>query len=316
MDRAIHWSCDVHVTGDDLRAYIEVFHQSLHAAALQYLPPSHESILLRHTSMLPSRISAYVSSQFGLAIEYEPAATTSIQVHTGPDRVEDLLLRTPGWVREVAPMFTIDGPNYSLRKRPLTRGYPFRLTSERAALTLEEVSIQLGPWKRFIAYAEVHGRLEGGDWTVEKAHSRARSEVLLGLVRLRQAAARQLSVTKYLEQFQEKIVLLLGEENEAGRARLARMSESLRSFGYEPLCLADIPGQPAQTMLESIATLAAEARFVLVDESRAAQARLDLCRDHGWLAVPLNPGEPEAAVLPALRRAEAAREELEGRMRG
>jgi hypothetical protein len=333
----------VHVTGDDLRAYLEVFHQALAAAAKRYLPADHESILLRHASLLPARISAHVSSQFGVAIEYEPAAPpTSIQVHSGSDRVEDLLLRAPAWARELAPMYSIDGPNHTLRKRPLTRGFPFRLTSERASLTLEEVIVQLGPWKRTIHYAELYGSLDDSDWTVEKAHARARNEVLLGLLRLQQAKARQLPVGKYLEQYQDKMVLLLGDEDDAGQARLAALADTLREFHYEPVCLSDLPPQPEVDRTAAIMTLGAVARFAIVDGPQDAPARLDKCNEQGWLAVPLcargtddswatdslaaggtvlPPGEydaadPAGAILPTLRLVEAAREDLEGRMRG
>jgi hypothetical protein len=305
----------VHVTGDDLRAYIEVFHQSLAATAARHLPPKADGALLRHAGLLPARISAHVSSQFGLAIEYERAATTSIQVHEGSDRVEDLLLRAPAWTREVAPMFTIDGPNHSLRKRPLTRGFPFRLTTERASLTLEDVTIQLGPWKRSILYAEIYGSLDDTDWTVEKAHARARDEVLLAAFRLSQAGARQLPVAQYLEQFHDKLVLVLGDEHAEGRDRLAAVAAELRAFNYEPVLPWELPSQPAHSPADAVLVLGAAARFVFVDGD-AAPLATEVCRDRGWLGVTLDAGDPAAAVLPALRHAEALREEVEGRMRG
>jgi hypothetical protein len=304
----------VHVTGDDLRAYIEVFHQSLAATAARYLPPKSDGALLRHAGLLPARISAHVSSTFGLAVEYEKADTTSIQIHEGTDRVEDLLLRAPAWAREVAPMFSIDGPNHSLRKRPLTRGFPFRLTSDRASLTLEDVTIQLGPWKRSIAYAEIYGSLDDTDWTVEKAHARARDEVLLAAFRLAQAGARQMPVDKYLEQFHDKLVLVLGDDHTGGRARQAAIAGELRALRYEPVLLAELPPQPDHSADEATLAIGAAARFVFAD-GEDAPAVMERCRDSGWLAVKLDAGDPVAAVLPALRHAESTREELEGRMR-
>jgi hypothetical protein len=331
----------VHVTGDDMRAYIEVFHQSLTATASEHLPPGQERSLLRHAALLPARIHAYVSSTFGVAIEYEPAAQMAIVVKDGSERVEDLLLGSPAWSREIAPLYTVDGAHRSLRRRPLTRGFPFRLVSQRASLMVQEVVVQIGPWKRLIAYAEVYGNRDASEWTVDKAHARATVEVLLALIHLKNAGERELTVDEYLAQYRDKVVLLFGGSDAAGLARLEAVAQAMRALQYEPVTLADIPPEPEHDTLETMRAIGANARFAVIDASSDAPLHAALCREQGWLAAPLvapgvdasglgatepadtvlaptayDPADPATAVLQALRRLEARREEAEGRMRG
>jgi hypothetical protein len=331
----------VNVTGDDLRAYIEVFHQALAATASEHLPPGQERSLLRHAALLPASIKAYVSSTFGVAIEYEPAARMGIQVKDGTERIEDLLLGSPAWSRELAPLYTIDGAYRSLRRRPLTRGFPFRLASEKSSLTLQEVVVQIGPWKRLVAYAEVYGTRDAAEWTVEKAHARATMEVLLALIHLKNAGERELTVGEYLAQYRDKVVLLFGGEDAAGSARLETIADAMRALQYEPVTMADIPPEPEHDPWEAMRAIGANARFAVIDASSESNRHLALCREQGWLAAPLaaagmnasafgpaepgdtvlpptayEPADPGTAVLQALRRLEAAREEAEGRMRG
>lgn len=331
----------MNVTSDDLRAYIEVFHQSLAATSMQYLPPGQERSLLRHAALLPAKIRAHVSSTFGIAVEYEPAKQYAVVVNEGKERIEDLLLGSPAWAREVAPMFTFEGPAHTLRKRPLARGFPFRLASERASVTLEDVIVQLGPWKRVVHYAEVYGSRNADDWTLEKAHARAHTEVLLGLIHLKNAGERELAIDDYLEQYRDKVVMLLGGPGPGDEARLDAIAGALRSFHYEPVRLGDIPSEPAHDLWETLRAVGANARFAMIDASPDAGRQLVLCRDQGWLTAPLaaqgtssewlpadapgdsvlatvtyEPAETSSAVLQALRRLEARREEVEGRMRG
>jgi hypothetical protein len=306
------------------------------------LPPGQERELLLHAALLPARIHAYVSSTFGVAIEYEPAAQMAVVVKDGPERIEDLLLNSPAWAREIAPMFTIDGPNRNLRRRPLTRGFPFRLASERCSLTLQEVGVQVGTWKRVIVYAEVYGSRDAADWTVEKAQARATMEVLLGSIHLRNAGERELTVQDYLAQYRDKVVVLLGGSDPAGSARLRALAEALRALHYEPVIAEDIAVETAHEAWEFMRTIGANARFAMVDTSADAARHVALCREQGWLTATLaatgadasqlpaqeagdalvlpahgyDPADPSTAVLQALRRLEAGREEAEGRMRG
>lgn len=59
----------MNVTEGQLIKYLEIFHKSLEETAKQFLPEDQFSNLL-HLSLLPAKITGYVSTQYGIAIEY------------------------------------------------------------------------------------------------------------------------------------------------------------------------------------------------------------------------------------------------------
>ncbi len=62
------------VTDHMLYEYVETFHETLRQTASEFLAENDQKRLL-HAALLPAKITGYVSTQFGVALEYEPAAS-------------------------------------------------------------------------------------------------------------------------------------------------------------------------------------------------------------------------------------------------
>src|SRR5262249_14969588 len=143
-------SCRLNVTAEDLRAYIEVFHRTLEDCARQFLPEENRFDLF-HLSLLPARITGYVSTQFGVGIEYEQAAETSINVIRGSVRVEDLFFRLPSRVRRLKPRFIINAAPILFQGFTMSgesEYFPLRLAKDDASISLVNMTFEVGPWKR------------------------------------------------------------------------------------------------------------------------------------------------------------------------
>jgi hypothetical protein len=132
------------LTEQGLREYVETFHATLSETASSCLPESDRSRIL-HISLLPATITGYVSTQFGVAVEYELATTTSINVVRGSARVEDLLVQAPHVLQNTGPLIAIPGSNIVIHGLHLKGAFPFRLTSENAAVTLRDMLFSAGP---------------------------------------------------------------------------------------------------------------------------------------------------------------------------
>ena len=83
---AIDHDSRMNVTDDEFRTYIDLFHSTLDATAEEYLSADTRRKLL-HTSLTPARIVGYVSTQFGVAIEYLPSSALEIVIRHGSARV-------------------------------------------------------------------------------------------------------------------------------------------------------------------------------------------------------------------------------------
>lgn len=89
------------VTADEFREYLIEFHRVLLECARAYLPPTQQRQLL-HTAALPCRVVGYVSTQFGVAIDYDPPEQrtgdeqTTVEIVVGSKRIEDLVLYKAG----------------------------------------------------------------------------------------------------------------------------------------------------------------------------------------------------------------------------
>lgn len=276
----------MNVTADGLRAYIETFIGTLNSVSKQSLPPEYRAQLL-HVSLLPARIKGYVSTQFGVAIEYEKANETSIEVARGSARVEDLLLNVPPYARSSGPMFKIGGAGTGLAKLTLSGGFPFRLSAKDASVNLEDVGFEIGNWKRAIYFAEVFGNRDADFWSTGKAESRAKDEVLAALVQLSRATGRKTSISEYIEHFKNRTVLVLGDYDPEGQTRLGGIAEVLISAGYEPILVKDIPDHPHHDLPQKVVAIGAISRFVIIDDSSKSGHLLEvqLCKQNSWVTV-------------------------------
>jgi hypothetical protein len=333
----------LNVNTEQLQAYIEAFHCALESTAADYLPQDYRRQLL-HAALLPARITGYVSTQFGVAVEYESAAETSLEVVRGSARVEDLIVRAPAAVRDTGPMLKISGANTTVASLTLEGAFPFRLASPDASVALRDVVFRAGPWRWAVQFAEVSSNRSAEHWSVAWAESRAKDEVLAAIVQVRLAAERKIPVSEYIEKFKQKTVLLLGDYDEAGLRRLASLSTVLSSLGYEPLLMKDVPDHPQQDLPQKVVAIGAIARFIVVDDSSKSGHLLEvqLCKQNSWVTVLLraggkggswmtagaahassvirelayDPASPDVAVAEAAKWAEAKLKELERKFEG
>ena len=281
----------MNVTEEAFRTYIEVLHSTLEATAREYLNADLRDKLL-HLSLLPARIIGYVSTQFGVAIEYEPAENTHLEIRRGSARVEDLFVQAPRGLRKVGPIIRIGGRGAGIFNVTLSRGFPFRLEGEKVSVSLGEVTFKAGSWKRVIHYAEVFGDRSNDNWTREMAISRAKDEVLAALVEANRAVEKRVSVSEYIERFKEKTVLVLGDYDEQGLRRLETISRAISQLGYDPLLIKDVPDHPHHNLPQKVVAMGAISRFIVIDDSSKSGHLLEiqLCKENNWVTVLLRAG--------------------------
>lgn len=281
----------MNVTEDQLRSYIESFHQALHSVTTQYLPPQYRNDLL-HAALLPARISGFLSTQFGVAIEYEKATETQVRVLRGSARVEDLFVQAPASARNIGPMLMIGGRDWGVASLTLSGAFPFRLAGPDASVTFQNVVFEFGAWRREIEFAEVVGDRSAERWSRASAESRAKDEALAALVQIHRAQERSLTVAEYVARFKHKSVLLLGDYDDSGARRLEAIAALLVSRGYDPVLVRDVPDQPHQDLSQKVVLLGALSRFVIVDDSSKSGHLLEvqLCKQNSWVTVLLRAG--------------------------
>ena len=290
----------MNVTENELENYIDVFQATLIETANRFIPTHHRKNLL-HLSLLPAAITGYISTQFGVAIEYEPSENTSIQIYRGSARVEDLLVQAPRAIRKTGPVIEIAGHHISFYDCPISGAFPFRLTNQEASVIFSNASFTVGNWKRSVHYAEVFGNRLSNNWSAEEAIKRSKDEILAALVDINNAERKRLSITDYINTFKEKMVLLLGDYDENGIKRLERIKNSLIEKGYEPILVKDIPDNPYQDLRQKVSAVGHIARFVIVDDSSKSGhlAELQLCEQNNWVTVVLRAGDKGSSWMTA-----------------
>jgi hypothetical protein len=292
----------MHITEAGIRAFIEKFHQTLDDISGRFFDPIRAKEIL-HNSLLPAKVTCYVSTQFGVAFEYIKASTTSIETVRGSARVEDLIVQAPNQLRNVGPMLNIGGSNIEIEGLTLADGFPFRLSNEMANVTLRDIRFTceaLG-WKRELEYAEIYGDRQLARWTVAQAENRAKDEVLAALFLAQQADTKSLSIHEYISLFREKTVLVLGSYDDAGERRLTAISNSLQDLGYEPLFIKDVPDFEHYDLSQKVTAIGALSRFVVVDDSAPSGhlSEVEICRHNRWVTILLRVGGRGASWMTA-----------------
>jgi len=308
----------MNVTKDEFRSYIECFLSTLEATAAQYLPEDLRRHIL-HLSLLPARVIGYVSTQFGVAIEYQPADATLIEVRLGSARVEDLLVQAPSTLRDVGPAVQIAARGLRMFNMILSGGFPFRLMNSEADATIADTAFKDGPWRRQVHYAEVFGDRSRQRWAKEQAVAAAKDEVLLALsnfadlaarqssqmraaiIEARRAGGRAVTLWEDVRRFKEKGVLLLGDYSETGAARLEAISRALMELGYAPFLVKDVSQHPHQAAFQTTLTLGAMSRFIVADDSSKAShlCEIESCRFAGFVMVILRAHEHPRSFMTA-----------------
>lgn len=271
---------------ENLREYLESFHDTLKSTTDQYLKPEFHNRLL-HLSYLPALIKGYVSTQFGTAIEYIPSKSTSIEIVLGSQRVEDLLFGAPRKVRNIGPLFNFGGAMCSMTNLRLDGAFPIRLTREEASISLFNMSFQAGDWKRSIQYAQLFGTRKAEDWSIAHAITRAKDEVLAALVDIQRADDSGITLDQYIASHKEKTVLVLGDYSNEGLGRLRDITKELDSLGYKSIFIKDIPDNLYQDISQKVVAIGAIARFVVVDDSSSSGhlAEIPLCKQNNWVTI-------------------------------
>jgi len=276
----------MNVRDQNLREYLESFQQTLQSTADQYLRPELHKRLL-HLSYLPATINGYVSTQFGIGIEYVPSDSTSIEIVLGSQRAEDLLFQAPKNVRDIGPVINIAGSMCSIINGRLEGAFPLRLTTETASVSLFDISCQAGSWERKIHYAQLFGTRKAEDWSIAQAVARAKDEVLAAIVEIQRAEDGGVTLDQYIASHKEKTVLVLGDYSPEGLTRLSAFTAELDSLGYKPILIKDVPDNLYQDMSQKVVAIGAIARFVVVDDtSRSGHlAEIPLCKQNNWVTI-------------------------------
>lgn len=326
------------VTEDQLRSYIEAFHNAIGAIAKRFLPPEYRGKLF-HAALLPARITGLISTQGGVAIEYERASTTKIQIVKGNSSIEDLFVQAPTRLRSIGPMLRIAARDIRVAKLTMKGGFPFRFSTDDASVSFEDVGFEIGSWRREILFAEIFADSDTEQWSSVQAYSRAKDEVLAAMVHVGRAQERNLTLSEYIATFKDRTVLVLGAYEDGGIDRLNMIAGLLSSLGYEPLLVKDIPDHPHQDLTQKVVAIGAVSRFIIVEDSSKSGHLLEvqLCKQNSWITIILrvdgkgsswmtagasyasnvilelayNPSLPDAAITEAIQWAEAKIKELE-----
>ncbi len=284
----------MNATDDTVRRYVETLHATVQEVSGRFFSPE-QSKQLVHNSLLPAKITCYVSTQFGVGFEYSRAPETKIATVLGSARVEDLFVQAPKRLRDVGPMVSIGGSNTGIERLTLAGKFPFRLSREEASVNIAEVrfaSEALG-WKRDVEYAEIYGDRRASRWSIEAAESRAKDEVLAALFLAQHAEKTKRKLDEYVSSFRQKTVLVLGAYDAAdGEKRLRLISAYLEEIGYEPVLIKDIPDFEYYDLSQKVVAIGAVSRFIVVDDSSPSGhlTELELCRSNRWVTIILRAG--------------------------
>ena len=69
----------MNATEETIRQYVEALHETAREVSTRFLSPERAKEVL-HNSLLPARITCYLSTQFGVAFEYASEPLTTIEV--------------------------------------------------------------------------------------------------------------------------------------------------------------------------------------------------------------------------------------------
>ena len=276
----------MNVSKDELKKYLEVFHSTLESTAKEFLSSELQKEIL-HISLLPANIKGYVSTQYGVAIEYEPSDKTMICVQKGSARVEDLLVKAPRSLKKMASFVKNSGKNTLFHSCSFSGKFPFRLVGTDASLFLYNVDFVAKNWKQYVNFAEIFANRSKRLWSIENAVSRAKDEVLSALVESNRAAERSVSIDEYISKYKKKTILVLGDYGKEGLKRLNIISEVLNEIGYEPLLVKNIPDNVYQDLYQKVVAIGSIVRFVIVDDSSQSGhlMEIDICKQNNWVTI-------------------------------
>ncbi len=288
----------MNLTGDILRKYIELFHQTYIDTAEKYLPKEILSSLLRY-SLIKGRTIGYVSTQFGAGYEYVDADEQNIEVRVSSAQIEDFFTGAPNRVRKLKPAFLIGGKNTTIGMLTLAGAFPFRLASINASIRLIDIQFKALDWTRIVKFAELYGNRTVDFWSENNAISRAKDEILVALVDLNEAAKRSISLVEYLSRFKQKHVLILGDFSATGRQRLHSIKQILVDLGYVPILLDEVPDDLNYNLPQKATAVGSVARFIVIDDSSKAGHLVEFphVQSNNWTTIVLRLDGSESTFM-------------------
>jgi len=278
----------VNVTETGIKKYIEAFNEALEKESNRFFTEEEANQLL-HKSLLPAKIICYVSTQYGVGIEYIKSDTNTIETVRGSARIEDLFVQAPKKMKKIGPMFNIAASGAGFSGLTLAGGFPFRLTTSDSSVTFQDVrfSSDSPKWERNIDYAEIYSERNEVKWSVEAAQNKAKDEVLSALFLKQKAKNQKQTLHDYISNFHEKSVLLLGSYDTEGEKRLEAISKVIVDLGYEPILIKDIPDFEHYDIPQKVTAIGAICRVILIDDSSPSGhlSEVEICRNNRWVTV-------------------------------
>jgi hypothetical protein len=260
------------VTDSGLRAYLATFHDVYRHTAETLVPEDIRQSLIRYP-LLSSGIVAYISTMHGAGYEYSDGVA-GFEVRKSSRRIEDLFFDPPPRLRVNSRgmgtgMSFRGNVLYTIEDVSWNNIIPFRLESP-SGVTLIDVTASCRGWTRRVRYAELRTDRSQEFWSEMNAAIRAKDELLLALVDVREAQRRSVTVAAFLKQLKDRYVLLLGDFSASGRTRLESIRGEVSGAGYVPILLDELPELPHYDLMNKASIMSLACRFVVMDDSSAA----------------------------------------------
>lgn len=259
------------VTDAGLRNYLATFHSVYRQTADTMIPGSIRRSLIRYP-LLSSGVIAYISTMHGAGYEYS-ADEQGIELRKSSRRIEDMLFDPPPRLRVAygrgGTAMSFQNGAFRITDVRWRDIIPFRLETP-STVTLVDVEATSGSWTRQVTYAELRTDRSVECWSEMNAAIRAKDELLLALIDIREAERRSISLDVFLTQLKARYVLLLGDFSLGGRARLEAIGSEVAQAGYVAVLLDELPELPEYDLLNKASVMSLACRFVIVDDSSAA----------------------------------------------
>jgi hypothetical protein len=261
----------------DLGRYLDRFHETYRQTAEALLPDDVRAELLR-LPLMDSGVRGYISTQYGAGYEYVPDGI-GFSVHTGSGRIEDVFLQAPAAVRRLRTIgVRIANTHSTFERVSVSNLYPFRMEGDAAVRLIDFHADGIG-WKRDVVFAELSSNRSLEYWSEHEAVTRAKDELLVALVDVRQLERQRGShgatLATLVTKFRERHVLLCGDFK-SGRDRLEAIRETLEGHGYVVTLLDEIPDDPYSDLRNKFRAVANVVRFVVIDNSSRGGQMVEL----------------------------------------
>lgn len=286
------------VTPEQFKVYWEIFFQELEVAVQKYLPPE-THLKIRYLNLMPGKITAIVSSQFGVAANFVPADKLTVDAIGTHERIEDVIFNCPKEFLKENVKYKHDRSYWQFTNINLKNFFPFRLTKKEASIAFSRCLFEVGDWNTSVYYSEVFGNNQYANWSPEIAKIRALELVLAALSDLKQAEIQRMSITDYVAVKKKKSVLLLGDYGAEGMPRLEQVRQSLVSLGYQPLLIKDVPDLPSLDLPRKVALIGNMCRFAVIEDSSTSGhlAEVPICDQNHWVTILLRAGGKSASYM-------------------